>query len=375
MTAGEWALDLQLFAEEKQEEPTWRRRQEARRKGQVFRSLEVTSVGILVAGFLAVRWLGPGICRELTGFLRHCLSLPGVAVGPGGASRLAVDAVGVFVRAALPVLGLAFLAGTVANLGQVGVVFTPHLLAPDLGRINPAVGLARMFSRRAVMDLLKAGVKVAAVGGVTYFTLAGVGRELPALCQLDVGEAAGRVAGMAWTVFWRASLALFALAMFDYLYQRWEHELKLRMSREELKEELKETEGHPQIKGRIRRAQHQLARRRMLSEVKRADVVVTNPVEFAVALRYDMERMAAPVVVAKGRGLLAERIRAIALEAGVTVVPNPPLAQALFWAVEVGRAIPVELYQAVAEVLAYVYRLKRRVGAAGSPAAGSARRG
>jgi flagellar biosynthetic protein FlhB len=152
------------------------------------------------------------------------------------------------------------------------------------------------------------------------------------------------------------------------MYQRFEHEGRLRMTREELKQEFKDTEGHPQVRARIRQRQMQIARRRMMTEVQRADAVVANPVHYAVALRYDVRRMAAPVVVAKGRGPIAERIKQVARQAGVAVVTNPPLAQALYAAVDIGRAIPVELYQAVAELLAFVYRLRgpRRVAGAGT---------
>jgi len=366
-------LDLQLFAEERREAPTQKRRADARRKGQVFKSVELTSVAVLVASVLALRAVGPYAVRQLQGLLVHFLNLgPGALDGASSAGvlRLGMDAAGFMVRAAAPVVGIAFVAGVAANLGQVGFVFAPHLLAPDLSRISPSRGLERLVSRRALIELVKATTKVAAVAGITYVTVRQNTGVLPALMDAAIVPALGVALRLASAVFWRVGLAMLVLAVADYVYQRFEHEGRLRMTREELKQEFKETEGHPQVRARIRQRQMQIARRRMMTEVKRADAVVANPVHYAVALRYDARRMAAPVVVAKGRGPIAERMKQVARQAGVAVVTNPPLAQALYRAVDIGRAIPEDLYQAVAEVLAFVYRLRGRGRLAGAGTAG-----
>ena len=352
-------MDLQLFAEERTERATPRRREQARRKGRVFRSLEVTSAAVLLVGFAGLGVMGSQLLGRLEETMVRFLGRP-PAEGLTVASVVALseELARLLAVTALPLAGLAFAAGIAANLAQVGFVVTLEPLVPNLGRLDPAAGLARILSRRSLLELGKAVIKVVAVGWVTYSAAREGAAELPALLEAEPRGILATLGRMVTVVVLRAGLVLAALAVADYLYQRWEHESTLRMTRHEVKEEFKEVEGHPQTRARIRQKQQQLASRRMMAEVPGADVVVTNPVHYAVALRYDAERMPAPRVVAKGRGPVAERIRELARESGVALVENPPLAQALYKAVDVGGFIPEELYQAVAEVLAFVYRLR-----------------
>lgn len=354
-------MDLQLFAE-KTEEPTPKRRREARKRGEVFRSVEVNSAILLLVLFAGLRWFGPYMAGEIAALLRWGLTGPeaGELREPSLYAHMAVAGTALL-RAVLPVGLLAVFAGIAVNLAQVGFVFSAEPLKFDLSRINPAAGLKRLFSGYALVELVKGVVKVAGVGYVVYGLLRAEQAKLVALIDAGIEEIVRVVANLASTVALRAGAVLLVLAGFDYLFQRWQHERGLRMSREELREEFKETEGHPQTRARIRERQRKMAMRRMMQEVAKADVVITNPVHLAVALRYEPARMAAPTVVAKGAGFLAEKLKEIARAHSVVVFEDAFLTQALYKSADIGDMVPVELYQAVAEVLAFVYRLKGRV--------------
>lgn len=351
-------FDLQLFSGEKTEQPTAKRRQDSRKKGQVARSQEIPGICVLLAGIVMIRLSGPAIYRELSGLLQYFLSGPTEVLAGVATGTLAIDLCLSLGRMASPMLIAALVAGTVANLGQVGFMFSGKSITPDFGRLNPAKGLQKMFSRRALVDLAKSIAKVAVIGGVGGFTLAANAPELTTLFDMPFGEIISVVGSIAWSVATKAGLALAALAIFDYYFQRREHEQGLKMTHQEVKQEYRETEGDPQLRSRIRQRQQQMSRQRMMTAVPTADVVITNPAHYAVALRYDINKMAAPTVVAKGRGYMAARIRELASKHGVPIVPNPPLARALYRMVEIGAAVPEELYQAVAEILALVYRLR-----------------
>lgn len=275
--------------------------------------------------------------------------------------RLLWDAAFAVVRCCLPVIAGALAMGVAANVCQGSLVFTGVPLTPNMERINPVSGLKRIVSRRALLELVKALLKVSIVGLAAFLSVAPRVWELARLPALSPQDAVVFTGDLASQVVLRTAGALLLVAAVDYAYQRWEHEKNLRMTRDELKEELKETEGDPKLRGRIRQRQREIARRRMMAAVPKADAVVTNPTHYACALVYESGRMPAPRVVAKGRNHLAVRIREIAREHHVPVVQNPALARALYAAVEVGECIPPELYRAVAEVLAFVYRLRGKV--------------
>ena len=218
--------------------------------------------------------------------------------------------------------------------------------------------MKKFVSLRSLIELIKSFLKILYIGVIAWFVLRGELDSLPALIDMSVGQILGFIGMTSLKVMFYVSLAMAVLAAVDFAYQRWQHHKDLMMTKQEVKDEYKQAEGDPKVKGRIRQMQRQMASRRMMAAVPNADVVITNPTHLAIAIQYNAEEMFAPQIVAKGAGLVAERIKAIALEHDVPVVENKPLARTLFKSTEVGDAVPAELYRAVAEVLAYVYRLK-----------------
>lgn len=363
-------MDLQLFAqeggEERREDPTPRRRRKARQEGQVFQSKELVTAGLLVLTFGVLWFAFPFMSESVQRFAVRTLSLG--AGGDWGAAEgyalLAASMTQVAVVVA-PVLAAAVIGGVGVTLMQTGLVFSARPLSPDLSRIDPIKGAARVFSLRAIANLIKSLIKVAAVGWVAYVTLAGHVAEFPLYLRLPLPTALGRTAAILQGLLLRCFLVFLLVGAADYLYERSEHEKKLKMTRRELKEELKETEGDPHVRGRRRSLRQQVARQRMITAVPRADVVISNPTHYAVALEYSFEEMEAPLVLARGRGLMAQRIRETALDHGVPIEERSPLARALYDMSEVGQYIPPELYEAVAEVLAYVYKAQGRTSMEG----------
>jgi flagellar biosynthetic protein FlhB len=355
-----WAFDLQRFALEERSLPaTARRRQRARERGQVARSGELTAGVALLAAVGALAATVRGGVAGLQGWAAHVwghLPAGGLDVG----QTMAVWAQGgvALARLAGPPLIAAALGAAAAGLAQTGLVLSLGPLVPRLALLNPLGGVRRIASRRSLVELTKAALKAAAVIALAWGP---AWRCLQALLGgQSAGAAAAAVGAAVLAVLRRGAVLALAVGAADYLYQRYEHELTLRMTRAELREELRETEGDPAMRLRRRRRQRELARRRMLAEVRRADVVVANPSHYAVALRYDAARMSAPQVVARGVDFMAERIKAVARAAGVPVVDNPPLARSLYASVRVGQYIPATLYRAVAEVLAFVWRVQGR---------------
>ncbi len=348
-------------AEERTEQATPRRRQEARRRGQVARSVEISSVAVFLAVVLTLKAVSEGALQGAMESVRFALtSIDHTDFSPALALSFAWGCLRHALRAFLPVIGVAVLVGVVVNLLQVGVMFTAEPLAPRWDRINPLSGFVRLFSRRAFVEGVKMLAKVLLIGWLTFSAVRADAAMLLRTSEIDPLLVLMLVGQLLYKAAWRVGLAMVVLAILDYAFQRYEHEKSLRMTKEELKQEMKQTEGDPQIRSRIRARQQAIARRRMMQAVPKADVVVTNPTHYAVALQYDASRMTAPTVVAKGMNLIALRIREIAQQHGVPIVENPPLAQSLYRNVEIGQQIPPDLYQAVAEVLAYVYRLRRR---------------
>ncbi len=346
------------MGEEKVAPPTPRRRQEAHRRGMVATSTDLIGVAGLMAGGLALYWGGAGILRGLKQLLAASLSRP--PASPDGLWGLMGGQVAGGLLLAAPVVLAAGGAGIGIGFLQTGGAFSLYPLKPDLDRLNPAQGLRRLISFQGLVELIRSVLKAVVLGLVVYFTLAPWLHRLAFWSAGDLGGGLGELWRLSADLFFRGALAFGVLAVADYGYRLWRHERELRMTRSELKEELRQAEGDPTTRLQMRRRHRQLAFRNMMAAVPKADVVVTNPTHLAVALRYDPRRGdGAPRVIAKGRGLVAERIRNLARQAGVPVVSNPPLAQALYRAVEVGMEIPPALYQAVAELLAYIYQLRR----------------
>jgi flagellar biosynthetic protein FlhB len=345
---------------EKTEAPTPRRRAEARQRGEVARSPEVNNgIGILV-GFLVLRATGPTLAGQLAGLMRSWLSHQGKAlVQPEFFRAELVKALVPIVLASLPLLAALLASGMLASTAQVGMLFTAQPLKPSFDRINPLAGARRLFSTRGAVSAAKAMLKVGAACLVAYLSLRQEAARLPSLSRVDLGAGVLLLWGACCDAGVRIGLLMLVIAGADYLIQWREHEKNLRMTRQELIEELKRYEN-PFIRARVRQQQRRMAMQRMMAAVPKADVVITNPTELAVALEYKAASMRAPVVVAKGQRLMAERIRRVASEHGVPIVERPPLARLLYRMVDVGAEIPPELYQAVAEVLAFIYSLKGR---------------
>lgn len=326
----------------------------------------MSSVALLLSGLMTLSWGGAFFYQQLTQILRHYLGhAAGIRVNADNLRHIALMALEQFALVMAPLFLVLAAVAVLANFLQVGPVWSGKALQPNFGKINPAEGIKRLFSPQSLAELAKSLLKITIVGAIAYFTVAGeLDRLLPLLDQTPyqilafLGDVCGRL-------FWRVCLVLAALAVLDFLFQKWQWERDHRMTKQEVKEEYKQTEGDPKVKARIRSIQRDMARKRMMAAVPEADVVITNPTHLAVALQYESGKMEAPVVTAKGAGLIAERIREIAREHDVPIVEDRPLARNLYKSVEVGRPIPEALYQAVAEVLAYVYRLRRMKAAGG----------
>lgn len=354
--------NLQQFAGEKTERPTPRKLQEARRKGQIARSPELASAMIVLGAVLTLKLLAGFYIDNLTNFMQISFSQNfSLALTDGNARQLFVSVLLFVGKMSLPIVGVVFVIGFAASFLQVGGILTMEPITPKLEKLNPISGFKRIFSQRTLVELIKSLIKVSMIGYIVYNEITGKMGRLSDLMRMETADIVSVIGDIAFSILWKSALLLLVLALFDYLYQRYDHEKSLRMSKEEIKEEYKKTEGNPTIKGKIKERQRAMAMRRMMQDVPKADVVITNPTHFAIAIQYDAQHMDAPIVLAKGMDELAQRIKQIARENRVTLVENKPLAQTLYRSVEIGGAIPQELFQAVAEVLAYVYRLKRKV--------------
>jgi len=357
-----WQINLQLFSGEKTEEATPRKRQEARKKGQVARSPEISSALIMLVAFLSLGFLGPLLYQQMIELMRSGLStIITKDLTVEAVHHLSIGLIILLLKACLPLMLVIMIIALVSNIGQVGFLLTTEPLTPKLEKLDPIKGLQRIFSKRAFVELAKSLFKVTVIGYLSYITINQHIDELILLMKMPPTEIVRVIASLTHKLGIRIAFVLLLIAFADYAYQRWEHEQSLKMSKQEVKEEHKMIEGNPQIKGKIREKQRQMAMRRMMQAIPQADVVVTNPTHLAIALKYDPAKSNAPFVLAKGEGHVAQRIKQIAQEHRIVVLENKPLAQALYKVVEINQEIPPELYQAVAEVLAFVFKLKRKI--------------
>jgi flagellar biosynthesis protein FlhB len=354
--------NLQQFAGEKTEKATPKKRREARKKGQVVKSQEINTAFTLFMALLAFKLFAGLAVQSFLSFLQkdltEYLNLPLTAEN---AHALFREGILFFAKTALPVSGIVLLSGMAVSYLQVGSLLTFEPLKPDLKKLNPLVGFKRMWSLRSLVELIKAFLKIGLISYVAYGALVSDVKSYDHLLTMDAFAILRFIGENAFSLMWKMVLMFLGLAVLDYAYRWYEHEKEMRMSKEEIKEEFKNIEGNPQIKRKIKERQRAIAMRRMMQEVKKADVVITNPTHYAVALQYDAKTMHAPVVLAKGIDEVALRIKKLAREHEIVLVENRPLAQTLYKTTDLGEAIPPELFQAVAEVLAYVYRLKRKV--------------
>ena len=345
--------------QERNEKPTGKRLEKARDEGQVPRSPELSAAAVLLVTAGGLRFLGGSIGGTLYDIMRSGLApSPVTALDPS----LALSAASAEMLRALivcaPLLGLTLLAALVAPLALGGWNFSIAALAPNFTKLDPIAGFGRFFTARGVVELAKAFAKFLVVAVIAVAVLRKQSAQLLALGNAPLQAGIAQAAALTSDALLAVSSGLALIAAIDVPWQLWQHSKKLSMTREEIREEYKESEGSPEVKTRIRRTQREFARRRMMQEVPKADVIVVNPTHFAVALRYDESRMRAPLVIAKGTDLIAARIREIATEHSVPIFEAPPLARALHHNVEIGGEIPATLYVAVAQVLTYIYQLK-----------------
>lgn len=345
--------------QEKTEQPTPKRREEAKKKGQVAKSQEVASVTILFACLIFFYFNSTGMFEQVLDMMRWMFRESGsITINSANIQALMVGFIYRMFILLFPLFMVVVAAGMIANYLQVGFMFSTESIQPKLSKIDPIKGFQKFFSLKTLVELVKNIFKISVVGFIAYLVIKGEIKGLFPLMEQSVWGILTFIGGVAFKMVFVTCMALIVMAILDYVYQKWEFEKDLKMSKQEVKDEFKQTEGDPLVKARIKRLQREAARHRMMTNVPTADVVITNPTHIAVALKYDQEEMFAPKVVAKGRGFIAERIKEIARENGVTIVENKPVAQVLYKIVEVDEMIPENLYRAVAEILAYVYGLK-----------------
>ncbi len=352
-------LDLQFFSGEKTEKATPRKKQDARKKGQVAKSADVNTALSLLMVFLSFLFIGAfmrdHILLMMRGFFQDYLLLDVTTQNVHDVFlTLAYQATIILA----PVMGIALVAGVLANYLQVGFLFSTEAIQMKLNKLDPIQGFKRIYSMRAIVELIKSLLKISFVGAVTFSVLWLELDNVLRLSYMTVEQSLQFIGSLTVKMGLFASIALLLLALLDYLYQKFDYEKNLRMSKQDIKDEYKKSEGDPLIKSKIKQRQREMAMRRMMQDVPTADVVITNPTHYAIALKYDESKMDAPYVVAMGVDMVAQKIKEIAKENDVMMVENRPLARALYAQVDIGQAIPDEFFQAVAEIIAYVYQTK-----------------
>lgn len=354
-----YTLDLQLFAQDKTEPATPKKRQDTRKKGQVAKSMEIPAALVMLGGFAMLALYGGVMGESLVdlfafGFEDFLLW----EITEQNVNTIFSSLLFDVLLMMLPIFGIGVLMALLASYAQVGYLFTLEPLKMKFDKINPIRGLKQIFSLRSLVQFLKSILKITLIGVVAFLVIWGEKDTIVTLSAMPIQSAFEYIASLTLRLGLFSGGALLVLALFDYMYQKWEYEKNLRMSKQEVKDEFKKTEGDPLIKAKIRERQRKMAMQRMMQEVPKADVVITNPTHYAVALQYDGSTMDAPKVIAKGVDEVAQRIKQVAKEHDVPLMENKPLARALYAQVEIGESIPQELFHAVAEVLAFVYKTR-----------------
>lgn len=357
-------INLQLFAEEKTEKATPKKVKESREKGQVLQSKELNSAFMMLGAFAVLSLLSGYIGSSMRGFTSHIygeymnldylFSLKNI-------NRLTLIVFLNLFKLTLPIGIICVTIGIVVSYLQVGYLFTTKTLAFKLSKLNPIEGFKRMFSLKSLVELLKCFIKIIFIGYVIYRYTVNQLDTIFNTITMDVSTIVKTLIDITINIGFRAGIVLLVIAVLDYYYQKYDYEKNLKMSKQEIKEEYKQTEGNPQIKSKIKEKQRQISMRRMMQDVPKADVIITNPTHYAIAIQYNSKQFAAPRVLAKGQDLIAQNIKKIASEHELPIVENKQLARTLYDTVEVGEFIPPELYQAVAEILAYVYQINNKI--------------
>lgn len=342
---------------QKTEKATPKKRRDERKKGNIFFSNDAVSVAVLLAGLATFFLTAGSAAKSIQHFLRLCISMTQLQQDQP-AENLLPQLLWGFVQAAGPLLAVTVVTGIAVTLFQTKLLLSGESIRPKWSRLSPIQGIKRLFSFRSVVEALKGLLKIVVLLYLIYQFLAGVKDGFIKYLFTDLGTACAHLFGLAFQMSMQITLAYVVLAGADIFYQWWDYERQIRMSKQEIKEEFKQMEGDPQVKGKIKEIQRKMAQSRMMQQVPQADVVIRNPTHFAVALRYKADQDQAPIVLAKGQDEVALRIVQKAEENGVAVVENVPLARALYAGAELGQEIPPELYGAVAEVLVYLYQLR-----------------
>jgi len=344
---------------EKTEQPTPKKRKELRDKGEVAKSRELPSVAVLLSALIALSLFGSYTYSHIQVIMKEAFSLPTMNdLSIPEFLIFAQEVIIGFILALCPLLAAIFITAILSNIMQVGFVLSGESIMPKLSKIDPIKGFGRLFSKQGFMELFKSLIKLVIVSGIAYLTIKGEMNTVAHLGGMELNSIFAYIFKIFFKIFIRCGMAMIFLALMDYAFQKWDFEKRNKMTKQEVKDEFKRTEGDPLIKSRIKSIQMEMARKRMMQAVPEADVVITNPTHLAVALTYDSSSMNAPKLIAKGAGKIAKKIKDLAEEHDIPIVENRELARNLNSHVEIGQEIPPILFQAVAEILAYVYKIK-----------------
>ncbi|HCC08297.1 MAG TPA: flagellar biosynthesis protein FlhB [Clostridiales bacterium] len=361
-------LNLQFFAEgaggEKTELPTEKKKKETMKEGQFAKSMEINTAMLIIFSFFSLKIFIPYMYDKIVDLFNHTFSLLSKTDEIFSISYMSSFLTDMFARtliAVLPITVVCLIVGVIANVVQIGWHPTLKPIQPKLSRINPLEGFKRIFSMRSVMELMKSLLKLVLICAILYVSISSEIKILPAYMNMSIVQSTLHVGNVVIDTALKIGILFVVLAIIDYSYQRFEHMKKIKMSKYEVRKEYEQEEGKPEIKQKIKQRMRQISMRRMMNDVPKADVIITNPTHYAIAVKYDQKKDAVPRVVAKGTDFLAKRIKEVAIENKVEIVENKPLARTLYATVEIGEEIPEELFGAVAEILAFVYKLKNKV--------------
>jgi flagellar biosynthetic protein FlhB len=346
--------------QEKTEQATPKKRREAIEEGNVAKTRELPVALLLLVSILFMYYYSGYVFNELEKFFYESWQTYRFSINEDSVYYIVVQFTLKAMLIFLPLIAILLFLVIIGNVAQFGLIITGKAIQPKWEKLNPIKGFQNLFSKRTLVELAKSILKIALVGVVAYFVVKGKLMDIASLIDADINFIIAFTGKLIFQVFFSVSLVVLIIAIFDFGYQKWQYEKDLMMSRSELKEELKQMEGDPLIRQRIRSIQREMARRRMMEEVPKADVVVTNPTHYAVAIKYDDKSDRAPKVIAKGQNLVALRIIEVARSHYIAVFQDPPLARLLYNTIDIGEEIPENLYKAIAEVLAFVYNLKKR---------------
>lgn len=344
------------MAGEKTEKATPKKRRDTRKEGDVVKSIEINNIFSLLAIVLIFQFYFMTIIETVMKYFRSSLLIENISEG-GNLTGF----VNTFILACAPFMFIILIVGVAINYMQVGFLFTPKKMKFDLKKLNLVEGFKKIFSKRALFDMIKTLIKLTIIIAVSYVSMRNAISKVSIYIHMDIYESMKHALSILIAIMTNILIGLAANSIIDYIFQWFEYEKKIKMSKQEIKDELKNTEGDPNIKSNIKSKQRQMAQMRMMQAVPEADAIIVNPTHIAIAIKYNVNKNAAPLVVAKGQGLIAERIKEIAKENDVYIVTNKPLARVLYKKAEVGETIPYEQFKAVAEILAYVYTIKKKL--------------